>query len=450
MIENKNIVIFGFGQEGISAANYLGKSNSISIYDDQKGNNFDKKQIASLKAQNVKFYFEKLPQNLIFDVVIRSPGVRPHQPKIKNQIKNGAKLTSATSIFFENCPGKIIGVTGTKGKGTTSTLIYEILKKVNKDAHLAGNIGKPMLDILPKLTKNSFVVLELSSFQLIDVKKSPHIAVVLMVTSEHLDWHKNQPEYKKAKESIVKYQKTRDFAVVNFDFENSKNIAKLTKAKIYFFSTNKKTNGIYLKNGRIVSEIQGYKEVIDATKIQLPGKHNLQNICASIAVAKILDVENNAINEVIYSFKGLDHRLQLVAKVNNVKYFNDSYSTIPETTIAAIYAFENPKIVILGGSSKNSNFTELAKLISKDPSIKALIVIGEEAKTIKKALKKEGEFTSKIIEGLKDMDSIVKIASNLSSPGDIVLFSPACASFDMFKNYKDRGEQFIKEVKKLK
>lgn len=450
MISKKNILVFGFGQEAISAANFLGKSNTISIFDDKERNYFNKVHFGKLKVKGVSFFFENLPKNLHFDLVIRSPGVRPDHPEIKNQVKKGAKVTSPTNIFFENCPATIIGVTGTKGKGTTSTLIYEILKEAKEDVYLAGNVGMPMLDILPKLTKNSLVVLELSSFQLIDLKKSPHMAVVLMVTSEHLDWHKSQSEYQFAKESIVKFQKPQDFSVINFDFDNSRNMEKLTKAKVYFFSTIKKTNGVYLKNGQIVSEIRGHKGVINTSKVQLPGKHNLQNICASIAVAKILSVENNIINKAVSSFKGLKHRLQLVAKVNNVAYFNDSYSTIPETTIAAIQAFENPKIVILGGSSKNSDFDNLAGTIIEDSSVKAVILIGKEANRIKNAIKKAGEFRGKIIEGLKDMRSIVKTASNLSSSGDIILLSPACASFDMFKNYKERGEKYIRAVWSLR
>ena len=451
MIIKKNIAIFGFGSEGVSAANFLGRSNRISIFDDKDKESIDQSAFKKLKIKNAKFYFSgKRPKDEKFKMCIRSPGVRPHHPNIEFYKKKGAKLTSPTNIFFENCPAKIIGVTGTKGKGTTSTLIYEIVRKENKNVFLAGNIGTPALEILPKLNKNSIVILELSSFQLTDLKYSPHIAVVLMITSEHLDWHKDQVEYQQAKESIVKFQTSRDFAVINEDFEVSKQLAKLTKAKIYLFSTHDKTNGVFMENGEIISNIYGREELINTNKILLAGEHNLQNVCAAALVSKILNISNQSISNVLLTFKGLKHRLQLVKEVKGVKYYNDSYSTIPETTIAAIEALTGPKILILGGSSKKSDFAVLSKEIVSDKKIKALILIGKEAQRIKKSLQAAGGFQGKLIENLSNMKDIVKTADNIAQKGDSVILSPACASFDMFANYEDRGQQFTGIVLKIK
>ena len=451
MIINKNIAIFGFGTEGTSAANFLGRSNRISIFDDKDKENIDQSVFKELKIKNAKFYFSgKRSEDEKFEMCIRSPGVRPHHPSIEFYKKKGAKLTSPTNIFFENCPAKIIGVTGTKGKGTTSTLIYEIVRQENKNVFLAGNIGTPALEILPKLDKNSIVILELSSFQLTDLQYSPQIAVVLMITSEHLDWHKDQREYRQAKESIVKFQTSRDFAVINQNFEASKQLAKLTKAKIYFFSTHGKTNGVFLENGEIISNVIGREELINTNKILLAGKHNLQNACAAALVSKILNTSNQSISNVLSTFKGLKHRLQLVKEVKGVKYYNDSYSTIPETTIAAIEAFTGPKILILGGSSKASDFTALSNKIVSDKKIKAIILIGKEAQRIKKSLQAAGGFQGKLIENLANMKDIVKSAENIAQKGDSVILSPACASFDMFANYEDRGQQFAGVVLKIK
>lgn len=450
MDNRKNICIFGFGKEGISAANYFGDNAHISIIDDKSQDEIPKENFKKLKTKDARFYYgENYPKEQKFDLLVRSPGFRPDHPKITHFTNQGFLLTSPTNIFFENCPGTVIGVTGTKGKGTTSTLIYEFLKTQNANIFLAGNIGDPMLEILPKIKKNSLVVLELSSFQLIDLKTSPHLAVVLMVTSEHLNWHISQNEYVKSKESIVSYQAQKDFAIINYDFEQSKLYAQKTKAKVRYFSTKVSANGVYTKEGYIYSQIGKLEKVCQTKQILLPGEHNLQNVCAAVAVAKILKIKNSNIVKVLTTFRGLTHRLQLVNEINGVKYYNDSYSTVPETSIAAINALNDPKILILGGSSKKSDFKKLAEQIIQSKSIKALILIGEERAIIKKAINTKGKFYGRIIEGLKTMKQIVKTAAEIASYGDIVLLSPACASFDMFKNYEDRGQQFTSEVNKL-
>lgn len=445
MTKSQKIAIFGLGEEGVSAANYFAKTANILIYDDKNKEQIDKTFFKKLQA-DVSFYFQK-DINEKVDIVIRSPGVRPDHPKIVKLLKKGAKLTSTTKIFFDKCPSQIIGVTGTKGKGTTVTLIYKMLKNKYKDVFLAGNIGTPMLEILPKIKKGSLVVLELSSFQLMDLTTSPHVAVVLMVTSEHLDWHPSQKEYHLAKLPVVKYQTNNDFAIVNQDFPISLNAASYTKAKVYFFSTAKEANGVYVKGGKLISQINGYEEICNTSIIKLAGKHNLQNVAAATAVAKILNIENKTIAKVLSTFKGLEHRLQLVRIVDGVKFYNDSFSTTPETTIAAIEAFTSPKILILGGSSKKSDFTLLAQKIKSDKSIQGIILIGEETPRIKKAIT---GFSGMILEGAKDMKEITATASKVTKPGDIVILSPACASFDMFKNYKDRGDQYIKAVRSLR
>ncbi len=426
MVKGKKIIVIGFGKEGKAAAKFLGESNKITIYDDK----------------------EKTPvgERARFDLIVRSPGVRPDHPLIKKLVAAGAVLTSPTQIFLDLCPCQIIAVTGTKGKGTTSTLIYEMLKTQYRNVFLAGNIGTPTLEILPKLNKNSLVVLELSSFQLMDLSKSPHIAVVLMITQEHLDWHKDKDEYVLAKAPIVKYQGNSDFAVINFDFPNSKSFVPLTKAKIISFSTLGQADS-YISGGNLMFR----KEVVTGVSdVPIPGRHNLQNVLAAIAASKIYKIKNENIKKVLTSFKGLDHRLQLIRDIEGVKYYNDSFSTTPETSIAAIDAFKSPKILIVGGSSKNSDFTNLGRIIARDKTVKGVILIGIEGKRIKEAIVKAGKFSGKIKEGAHDMKEIVASAQNLARSGDIVILSPACASFDMFKNYEDRGRQFVAEVNKLK
>ncbi len=447
MIKNKKIAIIGFGKEGIAAANYLGSKNEISVFDEKKESQIPKSDLQKAKMVG-RFYFNSdIQQDKNFDYIVRSPGVKPDNLLIERLKSPQTVLTSSTEIFFDDSPCEIIGVTGTKGKGTTATLIYEMIKTKYKQVYLAGNIGTPPLEILPKLKKESKIILELSSFQLLNLKKSPHIAVVLMITSEHLDWHQSAQEYKDAKKSIVSYQDKNDFAIINLDFESSKSFAQDSKAKTFYFSTQTKTNGTYLDQGSIISEINSVEVVCKKSDILLPGPHNIQNVLAAVAVAKVEEIENASIQKVLKTFKGLPHRLQLIRDHNGIKFYNDSFSTTPETTLAAIESFAASKILILGGSSKNSDFKELGAKIAKDKSVKGLILIGIEAEKIKKA---SAGFAGIVKEGCKNMHEIVKAARELAQYGDIVILSPACASFDMFTNYEDRGNQFIKEVSNLK
>lgn len=401
---NKKIAILGYGIEGQDAEKYLKKLGAEVTILDKK---FDKNYLTNLGK---------------FDIVVRSPGVYRYLPEIVKAENDGVEISSAIKIFFDNCPSKIIGVTGTKGKGTTSTLIYEILKKAGKDVYLAGNIGKPYLELLPKLTKDSFVVMELSSFQLIDLTKSPHIAVVLNITVDHLDWHKDREEYVNAKKNIVRYQSASDWAVINGEYETPKSFVDETKAKVVYFSKQ------LLENK--------FKE-----KLLLRGDHNLENIAAAVAVAKIIKVDETLIAETVRSFKGLEHRLELVGTVNGVTFYNDSFATGPQPTIAAINSFSEPETLILGGSDKGLSYQDLGNVINETKNIKNIILIGVTGPIIDKYLDSNLQFTIYNLQKT-NMAEIVKIAYKVAQPRGVVILSPASASFDMFKNYKDRGNQF--------
>lgn len=395
--KDKKVAILGWGLDTQDIGPYLEDQGAkVTVLDEKKGDKF-----AGLEQ---------------YDLIVRSPGVYRFRSEL---LETKTEITSKTKLFFDLCPSKIIGVTGTKGKGTTATLIYEILKAAGKKVFLGGNIGQGVFQFLPKLDKNSWVVLELSSFQLVDLTKSPHIAVVLMVTSEHLDWHPTTAEYVEAKKPIVAFQTSSDFAIVNKDYPNSVAIGKAGQGKTIWVSG----HGVTLKT-------------------RLRGAHNKENIAAAVAVAKILDVPYK---EVVANFKGLEHRLEEVTTVKGVTFYNDSFSTTPETAIAAINAFTEPEIVILGGSSKNSDFSELGKVISQARNIKLVILIGVEGPRIGQFIKNK-----EVLTGGKTMAEIVKLAYNNATSGDVVLLSPACASFDMFKNYKERGREFKEQVLRLK
>lgn len=446
MISGKKIAVFGFGIEGYATVKHFYRDNHIEVFDEKPLYQIDKKFVKFLAGKHIKYFFARNTVAGNFDLVIHSAGVRRDNPRVQDFIKNGASATSATQIFFDHCKAKIIGVTGTKGKGTTSTLIHRFLKESGRKVFLAGNIGTPMLEILSKATVDSLVVLELSSFQLQYLTKSPHIAVVLMVTSEHMDWHKSQEEYLAAKQNIVKHQNKSDFAVINADFENSKSFATYTKAKKYFVSLKSETNGAYLKEDNLMSSVDIREKICEASQVLLPGRHNLQNVLAAICAVKLLNVGNQSIKNVITTFSGLPYRLERVGKINGITYYNDSFSTTPETTIAAIEAFSEPKILILGGSSKKSDFLSLAQKIAADQTVKKVVLIGTEAARIKANLIKSSADSKIVSAKARSLAGIIAVAKQEAQKGDLILLSPACASFDMFKNYKDRGDQFKKEV----
>ena len=428
--KNKKIAIIGGGVEGVSSGEYLNsKGARVTILDKVQGED----------------YLKELKD---FDLVVRSPGVKID---LLEKYVSKDKITSQTKLFMDLCPSKIIGVTGTKGKGTTSSLIYEMLKKQGFDAYLGGNIGRPPFEFLDKLNTHSIVVLEMSSFQLTDVTKSPNISVILMMTSEHLDWHKDTEDYINAKRNILRFQTGEDFAVINKDYLSSRESDVETNAKIYYVSRiDECEKGCFIKENALWIRDEGIEEkVINTKDILIPGQHNWENACAAAMASYLCGVSIQNIGNILKTFKGLEHRLELTATINGVRYYDDSFATIPESTIAAILAFTEPEILILGGSTKHADFTELGKTILAAKNIKAIIGIGAEWLRIKEKLRELSQEVL-VLEGSSDMQTIIAGASKLAVDGDVVLLTPACASFDMFKNYKDRGDQFKKEVEKLR
>ncbi len=433
-LKNKPIAVLGYGLEGEAVIKYLLKHKHEPVLFDQiSWTELSKSKQKALKKQNFNFILgpDAFKELTGFKIAFRSPGISLSNPDLARW--TNLKITSQTKYFFDNCPAKIIGITGTKGKGTTASLIYSILKansqKLKAKIYLTGNIGLTQpLDILDSLKKEDFVVFELSSFQLQDLKKSPHLSVVLMVTSEHLDYHQNLENYIQAKQAITKYQKPNNFAIINNEYKNSLQIGWQGKGKKVYF--NKKI----------------FPKFIEISNIKLRGKHNLENISAAMAVAEILGLDKKKVKKAVENFKGLEHRLEYLGKKRGVNFYNDSFSTTPETAIAAIRSFTEPLILILGGSSKKSDFTELGKVIRITKNIKTIILIGQEADRLKSAVGRTG---IKILLGAKNMAEIFSQIRKVSVAGDVALLSPACASFGMFQNYKDRGLQFKTFFKKF-
>jgi UDP-N-acetylmuramoylalanine--D-glutamate ligase len=360
------------------------------------------------------------------------------------------KVTSCIDEFFAKCPAPIIGVTGTKGKGTTSTLIYKILQAAGKKVFIGGNIGTVPLDFLHEVTPDSFVVLELSNFQLIDFKGHPNVAVCLMLVPEHLDWHPDKEEYYAAKANLFAHQTPDDRLVYNGGNGTTTKVVSASKAdKIPYYvplagQENRKTNGAYVLDETIFYRDE---EVCDTNDVALLGRHNLENVCAAItAVWQIIDGNTDVIKKVVGEFTGLEHRLELVRELAGVKYYSDSFATTPESTIAAVRSFEQPKVLILGGIDKGIPFFDLVAELTHT-NLRQILCIGTTGPKIAEMLASRG--VDNVIAGGTTMTEIVANAQKAAQFGDVVLLSTACASFDMFKNYKDRGNQFKQAVNNL-
>jgi len=447
LFTGKKVVVVGFGLEGSSATKFLLQEKAqVTVWAETKlGEEFADLQ-REFEKQGVTFCIGQFTDFDVFDWIVRSPGVHPEKLYKKGVSKE--KITTVTNIFLSRVSCSVIGVTGTKGKGTTSSLIYEILKKDGRDVYLGGNIGLPPLDFLSQLTSTSVVVLELSSFQLIDCVYSPQIAVILMTVPEHQDWHNSVDEYVEAKLQLTRYQNANDTAIISLDYPLNRTMIPKISAKIMSVSTlpHEHTGVFVTTRGTIVAKIQNkIISIFSTKKLALVGKHNWENAIAAVGCALVLGVKRVSIRSVLSSFTGLPYRLELIREVKGVKYYNDSFATTPETAIAAIHSFDAPKVLIVGGSTKAADFTELGKAITQSNSIRAIIGIDPEWQRIKAAI---GKFSRSIwvVEGCKSMAEIINKAQEVSQAGDIVLLSPGCASFGMFKNYKDRGDQFKEAV----
>lgn len=428
------VAIVGFGTEGRSALPYWQERGAEVTVCDQD----ERKDLPDgVDRQLGVNYLKNLDR---FDVIVRTVGMHPKKILAENPGVQD-KITTNLDEFLRISPtANIIGVTGTKGKGTTSTLITKMLQAAGKQAFLGGNYGVPAFTFLPELTEDSWVVLELSSFMLFDIKHSPHIAVCLMVAPEHLDWHDNTEDYYRAKANLFAHQNEHDIAIYFADNVTSHKIASHSPgAKIAYYAE----PGAYVKDDKIMID---QTVLCHTNELQLLGKHNWQNACAAATAFWQVSRSPDAIRQVLTTFTGLQHRLEFVREVDGVRYYDDSFGTTPETAAVAIDAFTQPKVLILGGSDKGSNYSELARLVAK-ANMRKVVVIGQMANKISQALHQAG-FTD-IIPGGNTMQEIIATCRSVAQKGDIVLLSTACASFDMFKDYIDRGNQFKAAVHDL-
>ncbi len=445
-IVGKKVAIIGLGVSNLPLLDYLHTLGAkVTIFDKKKIEDFSNEIIQRIKDYQISYFLgENAISHLVgFDIIFRSPSCRPDTPEIVEELKRGAILTSEIEMVLELCPGTVIGVTGSDGKTTTTSLIYEILKQQGYSCYLGGNIGIPLFTKLPEMTPEDMVVLELSSFQLMNMKVSPHIAVITNISPNHLDIHKSYEEYIESKKNIFRYQKEGDILVLNKDNEITASFAKEAPGKVLFFSSKQKLdNGIIYDNG-IIKECEDSlrKHIVPTKEVILRGVHNYENICAAIAATKTL-AEENTIKTAVCQFKGVEHRLEFIREINGAKWYNDSIGTSPTRTIAGLSSFEEPIVLIAGGYDKHLDYTPIAKPILEH--VRSLVLLGATAEKIKKAVEEEQKKQGKVLDIhlCHTLQEAVAIAKSVSQKGDVVLFSPASASFDMFKNFAERGNCF--------
>lgn len=447
MFTNNKIFILGFARSGYEAAKFLIKrGNEVLINDGKEENKLNREKINELKELGVKFFFGSHPDDLLddsYDYLIKNPGVPIHHKYVEKAEKLGIEVINEVEMAYRLLPDDVtlIGITGTNGKTTTTTLTYKIIKEAGFRCHLAGNIGYPLCSFLDKLKSGDVIVMETSCQQLNNLSEfKPHIAVMTNLSEAHVDFFDNSyQKYKDVKTKLFKNQTKEDVAILNLENEEVLKQTKNIKSKKLYFSSKNKTN-CYLENGIVYYNDE---EVLDTDKMIIVGNHNVENIMAATLVAKEFNISNDVIKKVAYNFKGVEHRLEFSGEVNGVRYYNDTEATNIKCTQIALSSFSKPTIIILGGLERGQVFNDLTPFMK---NVKAIIAIGQCRNRVKEYAKSLNipvyvhEFLK---DGFKEIPPIAK-------EGDVVLLSPASASWDQYKECEIRGKEFKDYVNELK
>lgn len=452
-IRFRKVAIVGLGVSNLPLMEYLyEKKANVTVFDERDIDSISKDIMDKITTYGFGFHFgEDALKNLKgFNVIFRSPSCLPTRKELVDEANNGAIVTTEVELLMKMCPCKIVGVTGSDGKTTTTSLINAILKKAGYNTFLGGNIGTPLFTKLPDMRPEDILVLELSSFQLMGMEISPDIAVITNITPNHLNIHKDYEEYIEAKKNIFKYQDEKGVLVLNYDNEITRNCEKEANGKVIFFSSKNKLDNGYIVDEDVIKECEDKirKHILNVEDVILRGNHNYQNIATAIAATSSL-VDMDIAVDAIKEFKPVEHRIEFIRELDGVKWYNDSASSSPSRTLSGINAFKEDIILIAGGYDKNLDYTPLAKPIIK--KVKSLILIGQTSGKIFDVVKLELEKENKELDihMCETLEETVNLAKKVVKPGQVVLFSPASASFDMFKNFADRGKQFKELVKKI-
>ncbi|AKP46767.1 MULTISPECIES: UDP-N-acetylmuramoyl-L-alanine--D-glutamate ligase [Bacillus] len=443
--QHKKVLVLGLAKSGASAASLLHKLGAFVTVNDKKPLQ-ENPQAQDLLEQGIKVITGSHPIELLdegYEYIVKNPGIPYSNPLVRGALERGIPILTEIELAYLISEAPIIGITGTNGKTTTTTLIFEMLEKDGKRPLIAGNIGKVASKVAQKATEENIVVMELSSFQLMGIDTfRPHISIITNLYEAHLDYHGTKEEYAKAKANITRNQTEDDYLIINGDQEELIELTKFSKAKKVLFSTKRVIeDGAYIQDGIVY--FRGEK-LIDTEEIALPGSHNLENILAAVAAVKLAGGGNEAIRNVLKVFAGVKHRTQYVGEVNGRKFYNDSKATNTLATKAALSAFQSPIILLAGGLDRGNGFDDLIPYLK---NVKAVITFGQTAEKISETARKAG---IKTIVHAENVSDAVPKAYQLSEKGDIILLSPACASWDQYKTFEQRGDIFIEAVHRLK
>lgn len=446
-VAGKNITVIGIGISNLPLIKYLVSLGANVTACDRRSAEDLGENYTELEKLGVKFNLgDGYLNNLSGDMIFKTPGMRYDVPELLKAKENGSIVTSEMEVFFEVCPSHIIAVTGSDGKTTTTTLIHKMMTDAGYKTWLGGNIGNPLLTDTEKMKENDWVILELSSFQLHTMRKSPEIAVITNISPNHLDMHKDYKEYIDAKKNIMLYQNEGDTLIVNADNQVTADIGKSANGAVKYFSRNGMAD-VYL-DGNIIK--RGIVEILNIKDIKIPGMHNVENYMAAIAAVSGL-VSKEVIVNVAKTFGGVEHRIELVRTLDGVKYYNSSIDSSPNRTINTLRVFPNKVIMIAGGKDKGIPYDEIGPALAEH--VKVLILIGATSDKIQEALDAEINKTGngKDIEVIRatSYEDAVNTARSKAHEGDVVLLSPASTSFDMFRNFEERGNLFKKIVNEL-
>lgn len=446
-VAGKNITVIGIGISNLPLIKYLVSLGANVTACDRRSAEDLGENYTELEKLGVKFNLgDGYLNNLLGDMIFKTPGMRYDVPELLKAKENGSIVTSEMEVFFEVCPSHIIAVTGSDGKTTTTTLIHKMMTDAGYKTWLGGNIGNPLLTDTEKMKENDWVILELSSFQLHTMRKSPEIAVITNISPNHLDMHKDYKEYIDAKKNIMLYQNEGDTLIVNADNQVTADIGKSASGAVKYFSRNGMAD-VYL-DGNIIK--RGIVEILNIKDIKIPGMHNVENYMAAIAAVSGL-VSKDVIVNVAKTFGGVEHRIELVRTLDGVKYYNSSIDSSPNRTINTLRVFPNKVIMIAGGKDKGIPYDEIGPALAEH--VKVLILIGATSDKIQEALDAEINKTGngKDIEVIRatSYEDAVNTARSKAHDGDVVLLSPASTSFDMFRNFEEKGNLFKKIVNEL-
>ncbi|MBQ2119487.1 MAG: UDP-N-acetylmuramoyl-L-alanine--D-glutamate ligase [Peptococcaceae bacterium] len=441
----EKVLVIGAARSGLAGAEFLAKQGNQVVLTDMK----QAVQVDNLAELGVSFVWGEQPdvEAIKPDYIVMSPGVPLTIPPVKYAKEHGIPVIGELELAYRNCKAPFAAITGTNGKTTTTTLIGELMKKTGRQVFVGGNIGVPIITYADKLQEEDIVVAEVSSFQLETVESfCPHLALMINLTPDHLDRHGDMAGYLAAKARIFENQKESDYLVLNYDDEALRELAPQSRGKVIFFSQKHKLEeGVYLDGSQVMLALNGESLFIcNADEIAIKGKHNLENAMGAIVFAYLSGVRAEDIRDVLMTFQGVEHRLEPVRTLNEVLYINDSKGTNPDSTIKAIEAYDRPIVIILGGKNKGVPFTELAGLVKE--RVKKAVLVGQAKEELAEALD-AADFNDYV--RTESFEEAVTKAAELAEPGDIVLLSPACTSWDMFSSFEERGRLFKKLVMEL-